>query len=120
MSEPAAAGEALQPTVVASSQEIETATRLLESAGITVTTPEELAAAQAAAEMVDREAFVASSIAYFERENMTLAGRRVALEAKLERERVSTAATEQALLELDAEIQQNEDAAQALRSEGGV
>jgi hypothetical protein len=119
MSEPAGGGEALQPTVVTSS-EIEDAKRLLESSGMTVTTPEELAAAQAAAAMVDREAFVASSIAYYERENSTLAERRVALEAKLEREKISTAATEQALLELDAEIQQNEDAAQALRSEGGV
>lgn len=120
MSEPTAAGEALQPTVVVTPKEIQDAKHLLESAGITVTTPEEAAAAQAAAELVDREAFIASSIAYYERENATLAERRVALEAKLDRERTSTAATEQALLNLDAEIQQNEDAAQALRSEGGV
>lgn len=113
MTEIAAGGEALQPTVTT----IEEAKRLLESAGMSVMTPEELAAAQDAASQVDRKAFVESSIAYYDRENGVLREKRVGLEAKLERELASTAATEQGIADLDAEIQQNEDAAQALRSE---
>lgn len=113
MTEIAAGGEALQPTVTT----IEEARKVLESAGMSVMSPDELAAMQQAASMTDRKAFVESSIAYHDRENAVLREKRAGQEAKLERERASTAATEQGIEDLDAEIQQNEDAIEALRSE---
>ena len=95
MSESAAAGEALQPLVVATSKDADEAKRV-------------------------REAFAAASVAYYERENLVLRERYAALEGKIKVDQQALSATQQALEDLDASIQQIQDAAAALRNEGGV